>query len=459
MAGAFLLGAAVESYETGMVSFDEFLSMRIKVQNFAIFLGLLLVWHLIFSSFRLYNSHRLSSKKEEALDVLKAASVGTLIVILAAVIFRIKMATSVFFLVFFGGSTGLTILSRLILRHFLEQARLRGRNLRHILIVGTNPRAVCFAKKIESKPELGYRLLGFVDDIWHKIYEFQKTGYSLVASLKELPAFIRSNVVDEVAICLPLKSYYQQSSQIAALCTEQGILVRFLSDIFGSRIGEPRVSSFEDDSIITVDSETMKGWAILVKRGLDILFSLISLILLSPIFLITAILIKIFSPGPIFFTHKRLGLNKRLFRLYKFRTMIPGADTMQAELEHLNEARGPVFKIKNDPRITPMGRFLRKISIDELPQLFNVFKGDMSLVGPRPLPLRDYEGFSEDWHRRRFSVRPGITCLWQVNGRSNTPFEKWMEWDMQYIDQWSLYLDFKILLKTIPAVMKGSGAS
>jgi lipopolysaccharide/colanic/teichoic acid biosynthesis glycosyltransferase len=139
--------------------------------------------------------------------------------------------------------------------------------------------------------------------------------------------------------------------------------------------------------------------------------------------------------------------------------MIPGADKIQAELEHLNEVSGPVFKIKNDPRITRLGMFLRKTSIDELPQLLNVFKGDMSLVGPRPLPLRDYEGFSEDWHRRRFSVRPGITCLWQVNGRSNIPFEKWMEWDMQYIDQWSLYLDFKILLKTIPAIMKGSGAS
>jgi lipopolysaccharide/colanic/teichoic acid biosynthesis glycosyltransferase len=139
--------------------------------------------------------------------------------------------------------------------------------------------------------------------------------------------------------------------------------------------------------------------------------------------------------------------------------MVQDAEKKQAELEQMNEVAGPVFKIKNDPRLTRLGRFLRKTSIDELPQLFNVLKGDMSLVGPRPLPVRDYEGFDDDWHRRRFSVRPGITCLWQIDGRSAIPFEKWMELDMEYIDQWSLWMDFKILAKTIPAVIKGAGAA
>jgi lipopolysaccharide/colanic/teichoic acid biosynthesis glycosyltransferase len=139
--------------------------------------------------------------------------------------------------------------------------------------------------------------------------------------------------------------------------------------------------------------------------------------------------------------------------------MVPNADKMLPELQMLNEVAGPVFKIKNDPRMTPIGRLLRRTSIDELPQLFNVLKGDMSLVGPRPLPVRDYEGFNEDWQRRRFSIRPGITCLWQVNGRSSISFEKWMQLDLQYIDQWSLWLDFKILVRTVPAVLKGSGAA
>ena len=178
--------------------------------------------------------------------------------------------------------------------------------------------------------------------------------------------------------------------------------------------------------------------------------------------IVTAILIKLTSAGPVFFVQKRIGLNKRVFHIYKFRTMVADAERKLAQIEHLNEVSGPVFKIKRDPRITAIGAFLRKTSIDELPQLFNVLKGDMSLVGPRPLQLRDYELLTHsgpDWQRCRFSVRPGITCLWQVNGRSAIPFEQWMELDQQYVHKWSLWLDMQILAKTIPAVLKGSGAA
>ena len=202
----------------------------------------------------------------------------------------------------------------------------------------------------------------------------------------------------------------------------------------------------------------IEGWPVLVKRVLDFCLALVALIIVSPMMLLAAALIKMSSPGPVFFTQKRVGQNKRKFTIYKFRTMAMDAEDRLWQLEHLNEVSGPVFKIKQDPRITTIGKFLRKTSIDELPQLFNVLKGDMSLVGPRPLPIGDYEGFSEDWYRRRFSVRPGITCLWQINGRSQIPFDKWMELDMQYIDKWSLGLDLKILAMTIPAVVKGVGA-
>ena len=176
-------------------------------------------------------------------------------------------------------------------------------------------------------------------------------------------------------------------------------------------------------------------------------------------FVVVAVLIQLYSPGPVFFRQERMGLNKRRFLIFKFRTMVPNAEKMMAQLEGHNEVSGPVFKIKKDPRITPIGKVLRRTSIDELPQLFNVLKGDMSLVGPRPLPVRDYEGFSEDWQRRRFSVRPGITCLWQVSGRSSLPFEQWMKLDLQYMDEWSLWLDMKILAQTVSAVLKGSGAA
>ena len=203
----------------------------------------------------------------------------------------------------------------------------------------------------------------------------------------------------------------------------------------------------------------MVGWQVLVKRTLDVFLSLVLLIILAPLFFFIVFLIKVTSQGPVFFIQERMGLSKRRLRLYKFRTMISDAEQQLSQLENLNEASGPVFKIKNDPRITPIGKFLRKTSIDEFPQLINVLKGDMSMVGPRPLPLRDYNGFDQDWQRRRFSVRPGITCIWQVDGRSDISFEKWMELDVQYIDHWSLWLDFKILAKTIPAVLKGSGAA
>ena len=203
----------------------------------------------------------------------------------------------------------------------------------------------------------------------------------------------------------------------------------------------------------------MEGGALIVKRLLDVVVSLLLIVVLSPLLMLTALAIRFSSAGPVLFLQERLGRNKRHFRVYKFRTMYPDAEARMAELERFNELSGPVFKIRDDPRITPLGKSLRKYSIDELPQLFNVLKGDMSLVGPRPLALRDCQAFQKDWHRRRFSVRPGITCLWQVNGRNNIPFERWMELDMEYIDTWSLWLDLKILLWTVPAVVKGSGAA
>jgi len=246
---------------------------------------------------------------------------------------------------------------------------------------------------------------------------------------------------------------------MGALCEEQGIITRFLSSIFNLKLARSRAEEFGDESLITLYSGAAEGWSLLIKRLLDISISLVLLILLAPLFLVTALIIQLTSPGPVFFVQERFGLNKRRFRVYKFRTMVRDAERMLPALEHLNEVSGPVFKIKNDPRITPIGGFLRKTSMDELPQLFNVLRGDMSLVGPRPLPVRDYQGLDQDWQRRRFSIRPGITCLWQINGRSSISFERWMELDMQYIDKWSLWLDLQILIRTIPAVLKGTGAA
>jgi exopolysaccharide biosynthesis polyprenyl glycosylphosphotransferase len=246
------------------------------------------------------------------------------------------------------------------------------------------------------------------------------------------------------------------------MCEQQGIVLRVLADIFNLKNRLSRTEDAEDSHLIIHSSGLEKGWSTVIKRVLDFSLSLMLLILLAPLLLLTAVLIKLTSPGPVLFVQKRIGFNKRPFVIYKFRTMVMDAEQKLRDIEYLNEATGPVFKIKNDPRLTSIGKFLRKTSIDELPQLFNVLGGEMSLVGPRPLQLRDYELFTEDgedWQRCRFSVPPGITCLWQVNGRSSLPFHQWMELDIQYVRSWSLWLDVQILAKTIPAVLRGSGAA
>jgi exopolysaccharide biosynthesis polyprenyl glycosylphosphotransferase len=456
---AFAFATVPVLYETGGASLAQFLNQRIRINDFLIFVGLLALWHIIFGSFGLYHSHRLERARAEIASIVKAVTVATLVVLVAAVFFHIRMVTPVFLTVFWAIGAALVVISRLTLRFLLKQVRVRGRNLRLVLIVGTSPRAVEMAHKIESSRELGYRIIGFADEDWAGLKEFRASGYQLVSSLEGFADFLRHSVVDEVVMALPVRSYYFQASRIAALCEEQGIIMRFPSSIFNLKMTQSRAEEFQGDALITLYRGTRDGWPMTIKRAIDFTVALLALIALGPLFLVVALLIRLGSPGPVFFIQKRMGLSKRRFSLYKFRTMVPDAEAKLKEIAHLNEVSGPVFKIKDDPRITAVGRFLRKTSIDELPQLINVVRGDMSLVGPRPLPVRDYEGFDQDWQRRRFSVRPGITCLWQVGGRSSIPFERWMELDMEYIDKWSLWLDLKILAQTIPAVLRGSGAA
>jgi exopolysaccharide biosynthesis polyprenyl glycosylphosphotransferase len=459
MASVFIVAALVVAHNGREVRAAEFFSTRVKIQNVAIFSLLVLTWHVIFNLFGLYRSRRLSDRWKELIDVTKATFLGTLVVLLGASLFRIAMVTPRFLSLFLVGGTLSAVASRLMLRATLAFIRKRGRNLRNLVIVGTNRRALEFAERMASHPDLGYRIVGFVDRDWDGIEAFRGSGHVLACDFSTFPDFLRSREVDEVVMALPVRSLHEEGSRIAALCEEQGITLRLLTNIFNLKTA---LSSAEDVlgyPLITHHMSSLEGWPVFLKRFFDIVISSLVILLLCPLLLVVAILIKLTSPGPVLFVQKRLGLNKRRFDVYKFRTMVVDAEARMRDLEHLNEASGPVFKIKNDPRITPIGRFLRKTSIDELPQLFNVLRGEMSLVGPRPLPVRDYEGFNEDRQRRRFSAKPGITCLWQIRGRSSIPFEQWMELDLQYIDKWSFWLDLEILMRTIPAVLRGSGAA
>lgn len=459
MVSVFIVAALAVPHHGRDVNATEFLSMRVKIQNVAIFSLLVLTWHVIFSLSGLYASRRLSDRWNELIDVTKATFLGTLVVLIGAAVFRIELVTPLFLIVFLLVSTSSAVSSRLILRAGLAFIRKHGRNLRNMVIVGTNSRALEFAQRLACNPDTGYRIIGFVDRDWNGIEPFRRSGHVLACDFCNFPDFLRSREVDEVVMALPVRSLHEEGSRIAALCEEQGITLRLLTNIFDLKTARSSAEDLQGDPLITHYMSSLEGWPVFVKRFLDIAISSLVMILLCPVLLVVAVLIKLTSPGPVLFVQKRLGLNKRRFDVYKFRTMVVDAEARMRGIEHLNEVSGPVFKIKNDPRMTRIGRFLRKTSIDELPQLLNVLRGEMSLVGPRPLPVRDYEGFNEDRQRRRFSAKPGITCLWQIRGRSSIPFEQWMELDLQYIDKWSLWLDLEILMRTIPAVLKGSGAA
>ncbi len=258
-------------------------------------------------------------------------------------------------------------------------------------------------------------------------------------------------------LCRDVRSHYAEIQETIRTCERVGVKLMYRADIFDLALARPHLVS--PSSRVELRVVTEDGIGIALKRGIDVVGALAGLVVLGPLLLAVAVAIRLTDGGPVLFAQQRYGLNRRRFRMLKFRTMVQNADKLQASLEAVNEAKGPVFKIARDPRITPLGRVLRRTSIDELPQLLNVLGGDMSLVGPRPLPLRDVARFTRPADMRRFSVRPGITGLWQVSGRSNLDFETWITLDLQYIDNWSLALDFTIFARTIPAVLRGTGAS
>ncbi|MBL8204155.1 MAG: sugar transferase [Blastocatellia bacterium] len=444
---AFLMAAAMTS--PGSV---QTVSRSVLARESHVFLSLavlLISWSVCLSSLWLYRSKRLANWREELVEVLKAVSLCTLILSTAELILQWQTVHRWVLVSFWGLASVLLFLVRLVKKYILHQFRLHGRNLRRVVIIGTGRRAQQLAEMIRNHSELGYRLVGFIDNV-------EQPG--VIGPLHRMAEILRDNVVDEMMIALPIKTFYEEMETIVQVGAEQGITVRLHSDLFSVRLTRAVAEQLDETPILSLYTSPEHGWGFICKRLIDFAGAAVLLLLLSPLLLLIAALVKLTSPGPIFFTQERLGYNKRLFRIYKFRTMVVNAPQLQAQLEHLNEVGGPVFKIKDDPRVTPLGRFLRKTSLDELPQLFNVLLGDLSLVGPRPLPRRDYDRFDEYWFNRRFSVKPGITCIWQVSGRSNTNFDHWIRQDLEYIDQWSLALDLKILLKTIPAVLRGTGA-
>ncbi len=460
LVGAVALTAGTSAIESRV----GVLEMRITILNM-LFVGAYLVyWHFVMRMRGLYNSYRLSPASREFKDLGMAVVAATVPLIPLSLPFGFEYVTSAFLVVFPAlAFLGLGV-ERRLLRAVARQVRSFGRNLRDVIIVGDGGPALEGAARLAQRDGLGYRVIEVLNvrsTIGPVLVNGTGTsngvGHLHDDPLGELGALLESRPIDEVFLGLPLDGSEPLIRPIIALCEEQGITVRVVAHLAALDWGKASIDTLGEQPVITISSGPPDTLRLVAKRLMDVIGAGLGLLLLSPILAAIAIAVKLDSGGPILFVQERVGLNRRRFPAYKFRTMVVDAEKLQAELEHLNEAEGPVFKIEEDPRCTRLGRLLRRLSLDELPQLANVLMGDMSLVGPRPLPVRDVDRIDTRWHRRRFSVKPGITCLWQINSRE-PKFDEWIRSDMEYIDNWSLTLDLKILAKTIPAVISGQGA-
>ncbi len=346
-------------------------------------------------------------------------------------------------------------LTRLLLSvHAKRKSQLPfSKHCRHILIIGGIEKARNMGDLIARYSDWGFKILGYVD---LDSKDHVEAEGDVLGSIGDLPQIIENNIVDEIII-VGDRPNLEGLDKILELCNEQGIRTRIAANFFPAKVTSLSMEFLENVPVITFSSAPEHAPSLFVKRTMDILVSAALLVLMMPLMILVGLLVKLTSKGPVVYRQTRCGLYGRLFTLYKFRSMYDGAEDVLWEIKHLNEMDGPVFKMRNDPRVTPLGHFLRRSSIDEWPQFWNVLKGDMSLVGPRaPLPeeVREYSR----WQRRRLSVKPGITCLWQVSGRNEIDFHEWIKLDLHYIDNWSLLLDLKILLRTFPVVLFGKGA-
>ncbi len=451
-------------------------------------------WIAILWALGLYRLRIRWSWRSDVLDVARATVLVALITFTALFWLKLPDVSRFFLLALFGGQGTVTLGSRLALRAAFRWARNRGYNARFVLIVGTGREAERFANRIEARRELGLRVVGHIavppgavtsvaaatvgaasaavedsppmaaiaiaappmttaDPADPAAPPAFVPSRPILGTLDAIQAILHGHVVDEVAICLPAADW-PIVEPVTRLCEEEGKIVRIPLQGVAFTLPGGRLEDFDGTPILSLVYGPDRAVGLALKRVLDILGAALALVVLSPILLGIATLIRLREGPPILFRQTRIGLHGRPFTLYKFRTMIPDAEQRLDELLALNEIDGQAFKLSNDPRLTRTGRFLRRTSLDELPQFWNVLRGEMSIVGPRPPLPREVAGY-DLWHRRRLSMKPGITGLWQVSARHEEDFDRWVELDLAYIDRWSLWLDLKIMARTIPAMLQG----
>ncbi len=408
-----------------------------------------------------YRSHRIKSLAHEVGEVVVATGLASLLLVVTIFFLRLDLrmlsghpVSRGFLALWILAGAASVALGRIVVRVLAYAARRSGRNFRNILIVGSSPAGRRVARSLAQQQRFGFRILGLVADDFSNLEAID--GIPVLGPLDRLIPILEAEVVDEVVLATTRASH-QESIRLAQSLRARGVNTSVaLPPVFERRV-RSEMALVGDVQLLRFYSSPSSVAKLAAKRCFDWIVASGLLVAFSPLLGLIALLVRATGPAPVLFRQQRVGLNGRRFTLYKFRTMAPDAESALGELAGRNEMSGPVFKLRADPRVTPLGRVLRRLSLDELPQLWNVVRGDMSLVGPRP-PLPEEVDAYEPHHRRRLSMRPGITGPWQVGGRSTVDFDRWMEMDLAYIEDWSLWLDLKILARTVPAVLSGRGA-
>ena len=416
----------------------------------------ILIWGGMLSYFGMYRTFRTKTIPNILLDIMQTALLGFGLTSSVIYMLKVEYVSRVLVLIAFLATWIFISAEKLSIVLLFRFIRRHGYNFRQILVVGTGRRAQNLLNLVKEHAEWGLRIVGLVDEDAARSGETVE-GYKVLGTFKDVPDIIHGNPIDEVIFVVPRASIGKIEA-LMQLCELEGITVSVATDYFELKFAKARQSDLHGFPLLTFETVPKDIWGLFLKRLFDIVVSGMSLVLLSPVFAAIAIAVKATSPGPALFRQARVSVNGRKFKLLKFRTMVADAEAKLDGLRDKNEMKGPVFKIENDPRITKIGRFLRKFSLDELPQFWNVLTGDMSIVGPRP-PIPSEVNEYDPWQRRRLSMRPGITCIWQVSGRNRiTDFNEWTKLDLEYIDNWSLWLDLKLFFKTIPVVLSAKGA-
>jgi exopolysaccharide biosynthesis polyprenyl glycosylphosphotransferase len=388
----------------------------------------------------------------EALDIVRASVLAAFGILSLLFLLRFDDVSRLFLLLLLVSQPILTIASRFALRQILRWLRSHGFMTRQMLIVGAGPEARAFAEEVAAHRDLGLAVVGHLAGARDTKRGLRRP---VLGSLDDIEDVLHSMVVDEVAVCLSPQDW-EYAEAITRICEDEGKIVRISMRALGGALSGGQYEELGNTPIVTFLYGPDRMIGLLLKRVSDVAISALALVLLSPFLLGIALYIRMADGPPVIFSQRRVGLHGRLFTCIKFRTMVPDAEERYDDIAHLSDMRGPAFKMVEDPRITGIGGFLRRTGLDELPQLINVLRGEMSIVGPRPAPPREVAGYSI-WHRRRLMMRPGLTGYWQVEARSDDDFDTRARLDLFYIDRWSLWMDFKIMLRTIPAIVSQQG--